>query len=86
MTERSEATSTAEVWGSTWIPVPSPVKGFGNDAGYSVAWVQSHDGSMLQALVDAAETPAPGTTGEVQSTSIGDESIDVFTPAAGAGA
>ncbi len=77
--------STAEVWGSTWIPGPAPVDGFGDDAGYSVAWVRVQDGPMLQVVVDGAAAPAPGVTGEVRSAEVGDETIDVFTPADGVG-
>ena len=84
MTAAPSQRRAAEVWGSTRVPGPSPVDGFGNAAGYSVAWVRVHDGPMLQVVVDADTAPAPGVTGEVWSTDVGDETIDVFTPAAGA--
>lgn len=71
----------AEVWGSTWVPGPSPVEGFGTDAGYAVAWVRLHEGPMLQVVVDGAAAPAPGSPGTVRTAPVGDESIDVFEPA-----
>jgi hypothetical protein len=37
---------------------------------------------MLQVLVDADHAPPQGATGEVQPTSVADESIDVFKPSA----
>lgn len=86
MTAPSAATRTAQVWGSTWVPSPSPVDGFGTDSGYSVAWVRAHDGPMLQVVVEADHAPVPGATGEVRSATVGGETIDVFTPASGAGA
>ena len=85
MTAPPAAARTAEVWGSTWIPGPSPVEGLGDDTGYSLAFVRVHDGPMLQVVVDADHAPAPGATGEVTSAAVDDETIDVFTPAAGAG-
>lgn len=75
---------TAEVWGSTWVPGPCPIEGFGDDAGYSVAWVRDADGKLRQVVVDAAEAPALGVLGEVAATVVGDETIDVFTPLEGA--
>jgi hypothetical protein len=75
-------TSAAEVWASTWIPRPSPLEDFGNDAGYSVAWVRTPDSLILQVLVDADHAPPQGATGEVKPTSVGDDSIDVFKPSA----
>ena len=86
MTASSAGARTAEVWGSTWVPGPSPVEGFGDDAGYSIAWVRVHHGPMLQVVVNATAAPAPGVIGEVRSAEIDDETIDAFTPAAGAGA
>jgi hypothetical protein len=79
------ATSPAEVWGSTWIPGPSPIAGFGDDSGYSIAWVRVAEGSMVQVVVDGTEAPAPGTRGDVRSFAVDDETIDVFAPSAGAG-
>ncbi len=75
---------TAEVWGSTWVPGPCPIEGFGDDAGYPVAWVRDADGTMLQVVVGAAAAPTPGALGEVTATTVGDETIDVFTPMDGA--
>jgi hypothetical protein len=86
MTAPQAAARTAEVWGSTWIPGPSPVEGLGDDTGYSLAFVREHDGPMLQVFVDADHAPAPGATGEVMAKAIDDETIDVFTLAAGADA
>jgi hypothetical protein len=77
------ATRPAEVWGSTWIPGPSPIAGFGDDTGYSIAWVRVADGPMLQVLVDGAAAPEPGAPGEVRSCTVDDETIDVFTPSPG---
>ena len=76
----------ARVWGSTWIPGPSPIGRCGDDTGYSIAWVRVTDGPMLQVLVDDSNPPAPGVTGTVTAIAVDDESLDVFTPAAGAGA
>jgi hypothetical protein len=73
----------AEVWGSTWIPGPSPVDGFGDAAGYSIAWVRVTDGPMLQVLVDGTQAPEPGARGHVRSHPVDDETIDVFVPASG---
>ena len=80
----SVARRNAEVWGSTWVPGPSPVEGFGDDTGYSVAWVRVDDGTMLQVVVNAAAAPAPGVTGEVWSAAVRAETIDVFSPMEGA--
>ena len=77
---------TAEVWGSTWIPSPSPIEGFGDDTGYSVAWVRVIDGPMLQVVVNSTVAPEPGVIGEVWPAEVDDETIDAFTPAAGADA
>jgi hypothetical protein len=77
---------TAEVWGSTWVPSPCPIEGVGDDAGYAVAWVRAADGRMLQVVVDAAAAPAPGVVGAVTTRAVADETIEVFTPAQGAGA
>jgi hypothetical protein len=74
----------AEVWGSTWIPGPAPLQGYGSEAGYSVAWVRVLDGAMIQVLVATDSAPSPGTTGHVHSVDAADETIDVFEPDAGA--
>jgi hypothetical protein len=76
-------TKTAEVWGSTWIPGPSPIARFGDDTGYSIAWVRVPDGSMVQVVVDGPAAPAPGTRGDVRSFALDDEAIDVFRPSSG---
>ena len=60
MTAPNGQETPAEVWGSTWIPGPSPVDGFGDATGYSIAWVWMVDVPMLQVLVDAASAPEPG--------------------------
>jgi hypothetical protein len=73
----------AEVWGSTWIPQPSPLEGFGDATGYSIAWVRVTDGPMLQVLVQDAAAPEPGARGSVRSCRVGDEAIDVFTLSTG---
>ncbi len=86
MTEGPATARTGEVWGSTWVPSPSPIDGFGDDSGYAIAWVRVLDGPMLQVVVDADHAPLPGATGEVRSASVDDETIDVFTPEAGADA
>ena len=86
MTTSPPTRATAEVWGSTWVPGPAPIDGFGDEAGYSVAWVRVHDGPMLQVIVNGATAPPPGVAGEVSSADVGDETIDVFTPADGEGA
>jgi hypothetical protein len=39
---------------------------------------------MLQVVVDAETPPDPGATGDVWSTEIEGEAIDVFTPVSGA--
>jgi hypothetical protein len=83
VTASPTGSATAEVWGSTWIPEPSPIEGFGDDAGYSIAWVRVGQGPMLQVIVEDVSPPAPGVTGEVRSHPVDDEAIDVFTPAAG---
>jgi hypothetical protein len=80
----NEATSPAEVWGSTWIPGPSPIAGFGDDAGYSIAWVRGIDGPMVQVLVDGTMPPPPGARGDVRSVAVDDQTLDVFTPKSGA--
>jgi hypothetical protein len=74
---------TAEVWASTWVPGPAPMEGIGDASGYAVAWVQVHDGPMLQVVVDGDAPPAPGASGRLRSGAIGDETIDVFVPDAG---
>ena len=84
MSTEHAATSPAEVWGSTWIPGPSPIAGFGDDSGYSIAWVRVTDGPMVQVVVDGTAAPPPGARGNVQSYAVDDETIDVFTPSAGA--
>jgi hypothetical protein len=77
-------TRPAEVWGSTWIPGPSPIAGFGDDTGYSIAWVRVTDGPMLQVVVDGTAAPAPGARGDVRPFALDEETIDVFTPSTGA--
>jgi hypothetical protein len=69
----------AEVWGSTWIPGPSPLEGFGDATGYSIAWVRVIGGPMLQVLVDGVAAPEPGARGAVRSAPVDDGTIDVFT-------
>jgi hypothetical protein len=85
VTAPNGAGTRAEIWGSTWIPGPSQIDGFGDDAGYSIAWVRVTDGPMVQVLVDDSAAPAPGVTGTVTAIGVDDESLDVFTPAVGAG-
>ena len=84
MTASNGGTTPAEVWGSTWIPGPSPVDGFGDATGYSIAWVRASDGRMLQVLVDGTAAPEPGAPGAVRSVAAGDDSLDVFAPSTGA--
>jgi hypothetical protein len=84
VTTANGGTTPAEVWGSTWIPGPSPIDGFGDDTGYSIAWVRVIDGPMLQVLVDGTSAPASGARGDVRSFPVDDETIDVFTPSIGA--
>ena len=78
--------TTAEVWGSTWVPGPPPIDALADGTGYSVAWVRVHDGPMLQVVVEGNAAPEPGITGRVWSMPVDDEHIDVFTPGDGAAA
>jgi hypothetical protein len=82
-TEQGEETP-AEVWGSTWIPGPSPLEEFGDATGYSIAWVRVTDGPMLQVLVDGTAAPEPGARGAVRAFPVDGETLDVFTPSTGA--
>ena len=85
MSARNGEVTPAEVWGSTWIPGPSPVEGYGDASGYSIAWVRVTGGPMLQVLVDGSAAPEPGAPGAVRSVAVGDETLDVFTPSTGDG-
>jgi len=80
VTAMPAAPSPAEVWGSTWVPGPSPIEGIGDDTGYSIAWVRTRDGRMLQVVVDDTTAPAPDVVGDVRALAVGEETIDVFTP------
>jgi hypothetical protein len=84
MTESTWSGAPADVWAATWVSGPCPVDGFGGESGYSVAWVQVSDGPRLQVLVDGSDAPAPGISGRVSTHAVGDQSIDLFTPDAGA--
>jgi hypothetical protein len=74
----------AEVWGSTWIPGPSPIEGLGEAAGYALAFVRVLGGPMLQVVVDGTSAPAPGVAGQVRVVAVDDGEIDVFTADPGA--
>lgn len=67
--------TTASVWSSTFVPSKSPYPDYGQD-GYSVAWVDTLDG-RLQVLVDGPR-PAPGAVGRLVTTTLGDDSVEVF--------
>lgn len=71
----SETANPATVWSSTFVPSKSPYPEFGQD-GYSVAWVDTEAG-RLQVLVDG-QRPAPGTTGRLVHTTLGEDAIEMF--------
>lgn len=65
----------ATVWASTFVPSKSPLADFGQD-GYSVAWIDTADGRR-QVLVSGTR-PAPGTTGRLTESTIGDTDVELF--------
>lgn len=70
---RSERTAT--VWAATFVPSKSPIPEFGQE-GYSVAWVDTADGRE-QVLV-AGTRPAPGVTGRIVMTPLGEANVPLF--------
>jgi hypothetical protein len=65
----------ATVFAATFVPSKSPIPEFGQE-GYSVAWVDTAEGRE-QVLVSGTR-PAPGSTGRVVMTVLGDSDVALF--------